>query len=260
MINSRLGRQRGARRGDEGSAIILALVFVVGVALALWALVSFTGGALLNSGNLRLQRATEYSADSATDMAIQAVRYRPNAFSTSASCLGPSSATFNSVQMEVICSGSSNSFLPQSGPGLIAAGSLTKATSSVLFATSLPSSFFVGWTITDPTASGGAGVIPSGTTVTAESNSTNSITMSQTATGPATNDSFVLFPPQVRTVNFYTCSTSVASCTASTASVVAVVAFNDVATNGSYSCSSSTSATCGSGMTIRQWTVRAANA
>jgi hypothetical protein len=247
------------RKDEEGSAIILAIVFVFGVSLALWALVSFTGGALLNSGNLRSQRATEYSADNATDMAIQAVRYRPSAFTTSASCLGPASETFNGVAMQVVCSGTQNSFLPQSAPGSIAASSKSTATSTVLFTSSLTSSFFVGWTITDPTSSGGSNVIPSGTTITAENNSTNSVTMSQSATAAASSDSFVLFPPEVRNVTFYTCTTSVASCSSSTALVTAVVAFNDVSATGSYACSTSTSQTCGSGMTIKQWSVHTAN-
>jgi hypothetical protein len=85
------------------------------------------------------------------------------------------------------------------------------------------------------------------------------VTISQAATAAVASDTFVLLAPQLRTVNFYTCSTSVASCSAGTAIVVAKVQFNDVSTAGSYSCSATTSATCGSGMTIAQWTVQTAN-
>lgn len=248
-----------AQYSDEGSAIILALIFVFGVSLAMWALVSFTGGALISSGDLRIQRATEYSADSATEMAIQAVRYRPNAYTTSGSCLGPASSTFNGIAMKVVCSGTQNSGFPQSGPGSIAANKLT-VTSSILFTSSLPASFFVGWTISDLASQGGDAVIPSGTTVQAENNAANSITLSTAASASESSDTFVLSPPQARIVNFYTCATSVSSCSVTTALVVAEVSFNDYSVGGVYSCNSSSSLTCGSGMTIEQWNVATSNA
>src|SRR6202035_47505 len=65
---------------ESGAVLVLALVFVIVMAIALLAVVSFAGDGLRNSANLKGQRALEYAADSATTAAIQTVRYSYYAF------------------------------------------------------------------------------------------------------------------------------------------------------------------------------------
>lgn len=83
---------RRAIRSDEGAILILALVFMIVVALMLVALVSFAGNDLTNTSNLLQQQALEYGAQGATNVAIQTVRYSDNSYQTLASCLSPNSA------------------------------------------------------------------------------------------------------------------------------------------------------------------------
>jgi hypothetical protein len=103
---------------ESGVTLILALVFILAVGLVLVALVYATGGALLNSSNLRNQRAVEYAADGATTMAAQSVRYSgypfcnlstgacPGITGTTTSCLpNVNAVTINGVSMQVSCSG-----------------------------------------------------------------------------------------------------------------------------------------------------------
>jgi hypothetical protein len=114
---------RGARTAqgkpdESGVTLILALIFVLAIGLVLVALVYATGGALLNSSNLKNQRAVEYAADGATTMAAQTVRYSGNPYcsitgtcpgltGTTQTCLPPTVGfvTLNGIQMKVYCSG-----------------------------------------------------------------------------------------------------------------------------------------------------------
>jgi Tfp pilus assembly protein PilX len=72
---------------ESGAALVLALVFIVAVALTLVALLNLTGSDLLNSSNLRSERILEYAADSATTAAVQQVRFSGNPYTTSGSCM-----------------------------------------------------------------------------------------------------------------------------------------------------------------------------
>jgi Tfp pilus assembly protein PilX len=61
-------------RDDAGAVLILALVFIIVIAVVLLALVTLSGNDLLNTSNLKAQRSLEYAADGATTAAVQAVR------------------------------------------------------------------------------------------------------------------------------------------------------------------------------------------
>lgn len=63
------------RRSEEGTTLILVLVFLVAIGPILAALVSLSGSNLLSTSNLAVQRNLEFGADSYMDAAVQAVRY-----------------------------------------------------------------------------------------------------------------------------------------------------------------------------------------
>ncbi|MGD0378665.1 MAG: hypothetical protein ABSC30_01645 [Acidimicrobiales bacterium] len=67
-------------RDEDGAVLLLALVFIVVIAVVLSSLLTLTGNDLLNSSNLRTQRSVEYAADGAADAAVQAVRYSESAY------------------------------------------------------------------------------------------------------------------------------------------------------------------------------------
>jgi hypothetical protein len=72
------------RRADEGGAIlVLAVIFMIIVALMLLALLNLSGNDLLNTSNLLSQQSLEYSAGGATNTAIENVRYNPSVYSSS---------------------------------------------------------------------------------------------------------------------------------------------------------------------------------
>jgi hypothetical protein len=56
--------------------LVLALVFVVSVALVLLAVVTLGGTSLIETANLQNTRSIQYAADGAVDAAIQVVRYQ----------------------------------------------------------------------------------------------------------------------------------------------------------------------------------------
>jgi hypothetical protein len=254
-----LGRRvADARQDDAGVTLILALLFIVIGALALTALVSFAGGALLNTANLQSERAVQYAADSATEIAIQAVRYRPDYYPTPGNCLTPTPTTARSVSIDtrtvaVFCSGRTTSNSASvSGKGTILSTKLV-VRSTTLFR-SLTNPDFVGWEITDPTR----GLILPTTSVTSENNTTHTVTLSQAATGSSTTQTITLVPPRERTVTFYTCLATQSPCDSTNAIVTAVVNFNDSSTGG-HSCTAASSQTCGTSMAIISWVDRAAN-
>jgi hypothetical protein len=75
-------------RDEDGAVLLLALVFIVVIAVVLSSLLTLTGNDLLNSSNLRTQRSVEYAADGAADAAVQAVRYSETAYmGTPQACL-----------------------------------------------------------------------------------------------------------------------------------------------------------------------------
>jgi hypothetical protein len=94
---------------------MFAVVFLTVVGLVAVALGTMATGGLLAANGLSNQRSTEYAADAAVDVAIQAVRYSYSYFPTAAWCLPPlsggtgSSATTVSG-LQVACSGAQSLF------------------------------------------------------------------------------------------------------------------------------------------------------
>lgn len=89
-MRSRLSGQRG----EEGAVLVLVLLFVMGVGLALAALVSLAGSNLSASLQIQSERNIEYSADAVMEGAIQTVRTVPPSSTENPACpTFPSSGT-----------------------------------------------------------------------------------------------------------------------------------------------------------------------
>lgn len=102
-------RGRRESRDESGVALIIALVFVVGIGVVLTALVSLTGTNLTTTVDLQQQRNIEFAADAGIEGAIQALRHQAPSSLTSPTCpsypSSPStSLTINGVTMDVACS------------------------------------------------------------------------------------------------------------------------------------------------------------
>ncbi len=106
------------RDGEGGAVLVLALIFVIIMAVSLLAVVNLGGDALRNTANLKGARSLEYAADAATDAAVEAVRYSYYAFdgvNNNTGCVPdgavltvPDSASMpsiNGITMNVTCSG-----------------------------------------------------------------------------------------------------------------------------------------------------------
>jgi hypothetical protein len=61
-------------RSERGSALILALAFMVAVGMIILGLATFASGSILNTSNARAQRTSLNDAESATVMAMQYLR------------------------------------------------------------------------------------------------------------------------------------------------------------------------------------------
>jgi hypothetical protein len=70
-------RDRGARDGEAGSVLILALVYIVAISLIVGALTSWAMNDLNNTGKFNNAKALASAASNATDVAIQNIRYTP---------------------------------------------------------------------------------------------------------------------------------------------------------------------------------------
>lgn len=91
-------------RSDSGTALILALVFVLCIGAVLVPLVSLAGTNMLNTTNLRQQRNLEFSADAATDGAIESVRHdAPTTACPTFPAVPNSNAAVDGVAVEVQC-------------------------------------------------------------------------------------------------------------------------------------------------------------
>ena len=73
----------GDRRGEEGAALIIALVFILTMGLLAGVLVGLADTNLLATSNLEAQRVGQYAADGALEVAVQTVRYGSNCGTTS---------------------------------------------------------------------------------------------------------------------------------------------------------------------------------
>lgn len=87
---------RNARedRDDKGSALIIAMVFLVIGSILVIALANLSGTSLAASNSLSSQRDLAYAADGVTNAAIQTNRYSPSCKNLSLSWQSPDSATF----------------------------------------------------------------------------------------------------------------------------------------------------------------------
>jgi Tfp pilus assembly protein PilX len=66
---------RPDRGGEEGAALIIALVFILTMGLLTGVLVTLASTNLMATTNLQAQRVGQYAADGALDVAVQTVRY-----------------------------------------------------------------------------------------------------------------------------------------------------------------------------------------
>jgi hypothetical protein len=106
------GREKACAHGvrdEAGAVLILALVFLVAVSLVVTALVTWAGNDLKNVAHFKAGRTYEYSADGATEVAIQSARYSytaPTADPTNPPACpdtGPT-VTIDGVAIDVWCS------------------------------------------------------------------------------------------------------------------------------------------------------------
>lgn len=105
-------------RNECGSSLILALVYIVSVSLIVGALADWTMNDLNNTRNFQSASSLEYAATSATQVAIQSIRYTPLYSETASNiapgigyCWTPSSgkylsqlSNFNGFNVSVWCS------------------------------------------------------------------------------------------------------------------------------------------------------------
>jgi len=79
-------------RDEEGATLVLALVFMIIIALVLVPLVTLSGNGLQNTSNLLQEQSLEYRSNGAVEVAIQTVRYT-DAIYGGGSCFSGGSAT-----------------------------------------------------------------------------------------------------------------------------------------------------------------------
>src|ERR1700722_7237953 len=83
--------RRRIDRGEEGATLVLALVFMIIIALVLVPLVTLSGDGLQNTSNLLQEQSLEYRSNGAVEVAIQAVRYTDTSYH-GGSCFGSGSS------------------------------------------------------------------------------------------------------------------------------------------------------------------------
>ncbi len=101
------------RLNEEGAALILVLIFIGVISLLVTVLASLAANNVRDTSVLRAARSVEYTADAATDAAIQNVRYKASWYPTVGLCTpGAPGATSvsanNSTTIEVYCTGTTN--------------------------------------------------------------------------------------------------------------------------------------------------------
>ena len=86
---------RTSTRDDSGAVLVLALIFMIVIALVLVAVVSFAGDGLASTTNLVEQQSLEYRSSGAMQIAIQTVRYTDTTFPTYPSAIPTSCFSSN---------------------------------------------------------------------------------------------------------------------------------------------------------------------
>ncbi len=79
-------------RDEQGATLVLALVFMIIIALVLVPLVTLSGNGLQNTSNLLQEQSLEYRSNGAVEVAIQTVRYTDTSYS-GGSCFASGSPT-----------------------------------------------------------------------------------------------------------------------------------------------------------------------
>ncbi len=79
-------------RDEEGATLVLALVFMIIIALVLVPLVTLSGNGLQNTSNLLQEQSLEYRSNGAVEVAIQTVRYTDATY-RGGSCFASGSST-----------------------------------------------------------------------------------------------------------------------------------------------------------------------
>ncbi len=79
-------------RDEQGATLVLALVFMIIIALVLVPLVTLSGNGLQNTTNLLQEQSLEYRSNGAVEVAIQTVRYTDVTYS-GGSCFASGSPT-----------------------------------------------------------------------------------------------------------------------------------------------------------------------
>lgn len=286
--------RRLAGRDESGAVLILALVFLVVAALALVGLVVFSGTQIVNTSNLKKQRGLDYAVNSATQIAIQAVRYSPNYYGglpgspppAPQNCLGQTRVAFSATgqptlppttprafEISVDCQGTATSPIPiRSTATVTMTGGSNTVTTTTLFGSATTT--FVGYEITDKTDA-----IPATTVILKQDPSTGTVTLSaavSTTVYAPTKDVLMVHPLVERTVTFFACERPTATattCSGTNYLVRATVEFNDVSatplsTTHPDLCGGETptgtpttvvTTTCGTSMIVTKWLVSYAN-
>jgi hypothetical protein len=92
---------RGRRRDDRGSSLILALVYIVSVSLIVGALADWAMNDLNNTTHFQTAASVDNAVSGATEVAIQSVRYYPQAGSGTGNCWTPSGGTNNASDVPI---------------------------------------------------------------------------------------------------------------------------------------------------------------
>lgn len=96
------------RHSDQGSSLILALVFLIVGSLVVATLAGSTISNLHNTAAFSSSEATLYSANGAAERAIGSVRYTYLTGSVTEPCPGADPVTINGISMSVFCSQTTN--------------------------------------------------------------------------------------------------------------------------------------------------------
>src|SRR5580692_3615754 len=72
-----LRRHAAEARDESGAVLVLALVFLVAVAMIVGALATWTSNDLNNSSQFKSARSLQFAVGGATNVAIQNIRYAP---------------------------------------------------------------------------------------------------------------------------------------------------------------------------------------
>jgi hypothetical protein len=233
-------------RDDRGAVLLLALGFLLAGSLIVMALLSWTGSGLFQSIQASNSASLHYAAATALEIRMQDLRYNYQDSQTFAACprwplnstIAPPALVVGGVseQISVYCSiatdetsANSRTVTFQAVPTLqtAASGLATAAIGSTTLTLpgTVPPGLNSGMILTTTT-----GGFPAGSVIVSIDETANTLTLSQAATSSGQGP-YTFVEPYV----------------------TAVVAFNDVASDGSIACSASQIQTCGQQMTIESW-------